>query len=112
APGEESTRTPVRGVRRTIATRLRRSVDTAVHFTVMDEADVSALDRVRKRIAAASGEKVSFLPFVCSAVARVLTGRFGALNATVEEAGEEMAIVTHRAVHLGIAADTDNGLMV
>src|SRR5690606_24842481 len=42
----------------------------------------------------------------------VLTGRFGALNATVEEAGEEMAIVTHRAVHLGIAADTDNGLMV
>ena len=42
--GAESARIPFRGVRRKIAQRLRESVDTAVHFTVMDEADVTDLD--------------------------------------------------------------------
>ncbi len=110
ASGEDESRTPFRGVRRKIAERLRQSVDTAVHFTVMDEADVTELDALRKQMAAASGEKVSFLPFVCSAVARVLSGQFGALNATVDEAASE--IVQHRSVHMGIATDTENGLMV
>src|SRR5207237_444613 len=68
----ETHRIPFRGVRRTIANRLRESVNQAVHFTVMDEADTSALDAVRRKLAAASGEKVSFLPFVASAIARVL----------------------------------------
>lgn len=108
--GEDAARVPFRGVRRKIAERLRASVDTAVHFTVMDEADVTELDALRRQLGAASGEKVSFLPFVCSAVARALTGKFGALNATVdEEAGE---IVQHRSVHMGIATDTESGLMV
>lgn len=110
ASGEDESRTPFRGVRRKIAERLRRSVDTAVHFTVMDEADVTELDALRKQLAAASGEKVSFLPFVCSAMARVLSGQYGALNATVDEAASE--IVQHRSVHMGIATDTENGLMV
>ncbi len=117
APGEATTRIPFRGVRRTIASRLRESVDQAVHFTVMDEADVSLLDGLRKKLAAASGEKVSFLPFVASAVCRVLTDeRFRALNATVDEkptdANYEAGIVQHRAVHLGVATDTETGLMV
>lgn len=118
APGaDEVTRIPFRGVRRTIANRLRESMDRAVHFTVMDEADVSALDSLRRKLAAASGEKVSFLPFVASAVCRVLSdARFRALNATVDEKpGDEnyaATIIQHRSVHLGIATDTDNGLMV
>jgi pyruvate dehydrogenase E2 component (dihydrolipoamide acetyltransferase) len=115
--GEASVRVPFRGVRRTIANRLRESVNQAVHFNVMDEADVSALDGLRKKLGAASGEKLSFLPFVAAAVCRVLTdSRFRAMNATVDEkpsdANYEAAIVQHRAVHLGIAADTENGLMV
>ncbi|MDX2148799.1 MAG: dihydrolipoamide acetyltransferase family protein [Planctomycetota bacterium] len=113
---DETTRIPFRGVRRTIANRLRESMNQAVHFTVMDEADVSPLDHVRKQLAGASGEKVSFLPFVCSAVARVLGNqKFSALNATVDEqpgSSENAFIVQHRSVHLGIATDTDNGLMV
>ena len=114
---DEITRIPFRGVRRTIANRLRESMNQAVHFTVMDEADVTGLDSLRRRLAAASGEKVSFLPFVASAVCRVLAdSRFRALNATVDEkAGDESyaaSIVQHRSVHLGIATDTDNGLMV
>ncbi len=108
--GADVARVPFRGVRRKIAQRLRSSVDTAVHFTVMDEADVSELDKLRKQLGAASGEKVSYLPFVCSAVTRALTTQFGALNATVDEEAEE--IVQHRSVHMGIAADTENGLMV
>jgi len=109
-PDADTAVIPFRGVRRTIANRLRESVSTAVHFTVMDEADVTELDSLRRRLAAASGEKVSFLPFVCSAVCRALAGRFGALNATVDDKAEQ--IVQHRAVHLGIATDTDTGLMV
>lgn len=115
--GTESVRIPFRGVRRTIANRLRESVSQAVHFNVMDEADVSGLDSIRKKLAAASGEKVSFLPFVAAAVCRVLTQeQFRALNATVDERpgdpNYEAAIIQHRAVHLGIATDTDSGLMV
>lgn len=116
-PGQETVRIPFRGVRRTIANRLRESVNQAVHFTVMDEADVSGLDGLRKKLGAASGEKLSFLPFVASAVCRVLSrAEFRPLNATVDEkpgdAGYDASIIQHRAVHLGIAADTDNGLMV
>ncbi len=114
---DEITRIPFRGVRRTIANRLRESINQAVHFTVMDEADVSGLDGLRRRLAGASGEKVSFLPFVASAVARVLgQSQFRALNATVEEkpgdSSSDAFIVQHRSVHLGVATDTDNGLMV
>ena len=113
-PGQAEGRIPFRGVRRTIATKLRESVNTAVHFTVVDEADVTNLDTLRRRYAEQTGQKISFLPFVCAAVTRVLSpllgGRFGALNARVDdEAGE---VVQYAAVHLGIAADTDSGLMV
>jgi pyruvate dehydrogenase E2 component (dihydrolipoamide acetyltransferase) len=115
--GADTTRVPFRGVRRTIGQRLRESMSSAVHFTVMDEADVTALDSLRRKLGAASGEKVSFLPFVAAAVCRVLTGEFANLNATTDfrtdaEGNLEGDIVRHRAVHLGIAVDTDNGLMV
>lgn len=112
---EEITRIPFRGVRRTIANRLRESISQTVHFTVMDEADVSALDGLRKKLAGASGEKVSFLPFVASAVTRVLgMGEFRGLNANTNDAANngEGEIIQFRSVHLGIAADTENGLMV
>lgn len=114
AAAGDTDRIPFRGVRRTIAEHLRYSVDRAIHFTVMDEADVSALDELRRRLVAASNEKVSLLPFVAAAVCRVLTGRNGApfrrLNSTVDDDRQE--IVQHRAVHLGIATDTESGLMV
>lgn len=109
-PGQDTARTPFRGVRRTIANRLRESVNTAVHFTVVDEADVTLLDDYRRQVAEQTGVKLSLLPFVGVAVCRALSGRFGALNARVDDANEE--IVQHAAVHLGIATDTDSGLMV
>jgi len=110
APKAGSTQVvPFRGVRRTIANRLRQSVNMAVHFTVMDEADVAQLDVVRKRTAAASGEKLSYLPFVISACARALR-EFPALNAVVDDENEQ--VIRHSSVHIGMAADTDHGLTV
>ncbi len=110
APQAGSTQViPFRGVRRTIANRLRQSINAAVHFTVMDQADVSALDVVRKRTAAASGEKLSYLPFVISAVARALRD-FPALNSIVDDENEQ--IIRHGAIHIGMAADTEHGLTV
>jgi len=109
--GEETTRIPFRGVRRTIANRLKESIAQTVHFTVMDEADATALDSLRRKLAAASGEKVSFLPFVASAICRVLQDpRFRVLNSTTDDKNEE--IIQHRSVNIGIATDTDTGLMV
>jgi pyruvate dehydrogenase E2 component (dihydrolipoamide acetyltransferase) len=109
APGAGAEVVPFRGTRRTIANRLRQSIDTAVHFTVMDEAEVTALDAVRKQTQAASGEKLSYLPFVISAVCRAMQA-FPSLNATVDdEAGE---ITRHAAVHIGVATDTEHGLSV
>ncbi|MEO1129644.1 MAG: dihydrolipoamide acetyltransferase family protein [Planctomycetota bacterium] len=108
-PAGDTSRIAFRGVRRTIANRLRQSVDTAVHFSVMDDADVSQLNDVRKRVGAASGEKISYLPFVASATMRALR-EFPALNSTVDDEREE--IVRHGSVHLGIAADTAQGLSV
>jgi pyruvate dehydrogenase E2 component (dihydrolipoamide acetyltransferase) len=114
ATSKETTRTPFRGVRRTIAEHLRHSVSHALHYTVMDEADVSALENLRRKLVAASNEKISLLPFVATAVCMVLSGRhgiqFNRLNSTVDD--EQQEIVQHRAVHLGIATDTESGLMV
>lgn len=112
-PTGDSTRIPLRGVRRTIANRLRQSMDRAVHFSVFDDADVSELDGVRSKLAAASGEKVSYLPFVISALCRALK-KFPALNAHIEEGEgfEESAIVRHHVVHMGIATDSEQGLSV
>jgi pyruvate dehydrogenase E2 component (dihydrolipoamide acetyltransferase) len=100
---------PVRGVRRKIAEALDRSVKTAVHFTVVDEADITDLDRKRKEYSAITGRKLSFLPFVIRAVAHGLR-EHPALNAVVDEAKSEI----HRKgnLNLGIAVDSDAGLMV
>lgn len=121
AANETEHRVAFRGVRRTIADKLRQSVNTAVHFTVTDEADVTELAAARQHLnqqAQAAGTqgvvKLSFLPFVARAVALSLSprlgGAFAAMNATVDEDTSE--IVYHGAFHLGIATDTAAGLMV
>jgi len=113
-PAQPEAREAFKGVRRTIAQRLRESVATAVHFNVMDEADATELDALRRSIGEQTGQKLSFLPFVAAAVSRAISpllgGRFGALNARVDDDAQE--IVQHAAVHLGIATDTDSGLLV
>ena len=102
-------RIPFRGVRRTIAAALQRSVQTAVHFTVVDEVYVTPLDAKRREYAAVLGRKLSFLPFVLTAVCRGLRTH-PQLNALVDDAAGE--ILRKAVINLGIAVDTDHGLMV
>ncbi len=102
-------RIPFRGVRRKIAQALDLSVKTAVHFTVVDEVDVTALDRKRKEYAKVLGTKLSMLPFIMTACCRALR-KHPALNANVDDAREEILIKD--VVNLGCAVDTDHGLMV
>lgn len=104
-----SKRIPFRGVRRKIAQALRHSVSTTVHFTVVDEADVTALDKKRRELIFATGEKLTLLPFIMAAVCRGLM-KHPALNANVDDAKEE--ILLKNVVNLGCAVDTDHGLMV
>ncbi len=100
---------PFRGIRRKIAQALDLSVKTAVHFTLVDSADVTKLDRKRKEYSAALGTKLSMLPFVMLAVCKALR-KHPTLNANVDDTNEEILI--KEPIHLGCAVDTDHGLMV
>jgi pyruvate dehydrogenase E2 component (dihydrolipoamide acetyltransferase) len=102
-------RIPIRGVRRTIAQALDLSVRTAVHFTVVDEADATLLDRKRLEYSRVIGRKLSMLPFILAAVCKGLRAH-PPLNANVDDANEE--ILLKGVINLGIAVDTDHGLMV
>lgn len=102
-------RVPFRGIRRKIAQALDLSVKTAVHFTVVDEVDVTALDAKRREYAAVLGQKLSLLPFICIAVSKALR-QHPSINANVDDANEEILIKS--VVNLGIAVDTHHGLMV
>jgi len=104
-----SQRIPFRGVRRKIAEALDRSVRTAVHFTATDDADVTALDLKRREYSRVLGQKLSMLPLVMAAVCRGLRIH-PALNANVDDANAEILI--KGVINLGVAVDTDAGLMV
>jgi pyruvate dehydrogenase E2 component (dihydrolipoamide acetyltransferase) len=99
-------------VRRKVAEAMTRSVQTAVHFTIVEEVDVTELVRVRQKAKALGAQqniKVTFMPFIMKAVASGLM-KFPMLNGHLDEdAGE---IVLPGTVNLGIATDTPNGLIV
>lgn len=102
---------PLTKIRRTIAERMLRSVQTAPHATTVVEADFSAIARFRSERQAAfqhaTGVKLTFLPFVVKAVAHVLR-EFPTVNARW---GED-AIRVQRAIHLGIAVAMGDALAV
>jgi len=104
-----SQRIAFRGVRRKIAESLERSVRTAVHFTVVDEADVTELDRKRREYSKVVGQKLSMMPFIMTAICRALR-KHPSLNANVDDANSEILI--KGVINLSIAVDTDSGLMV
>ena len=110
--GEGETRTPFRGIRRKIAEAMVRSVTTAMHFTVVEEVDVTQLVALRakaKALGAESGIKVTYMPFIMKAVCMGLE-KFPMLNGHLDEQAGE--IVNPHSVNLGIATDTLSGLIV
>jgi len=105
-------RVPLRGVRRSIAKAMVKSMYTAPHVTAMDEADVTELWKIRekeKKAAEKKGIKLTILPFIIKAVLTGL-GEHPYLNASLDDENEE--IILKKYFNIGLATDTPEGLMV
>jgi pyruvate dehydrogenase E2 component (dihydrolipoamide acetyltransferase) len=99
--------------RQIIAARMVESLQTSAQLTTVVEADVTAIARLRDRakadFEAREGVKLSFLPFFALAAVEALKVH-PKLNASIEPDGTD--VTYHDAEHLGIAVDTERGLMV
>jgi pyruvate dehydrogenase E2 component (dihydrolipoamide acetyltransferase) len=99
--------------RQLIAQRMVESLHTSAQLTTVVEADVTAIARLRDRakaaFAAREGVKLSYLPFFALATVEALKVH-PKLNAVIDTASSE--VTYHDAEHLGIAVDTERGLMV
>jgi 2-oxoisovalerate dehydrogenase E2 component (dihydrolipoyl transacylase) len=103
---------PVIGLRRKIAQKMQESKRRIPHFTYVEEVDVTELETLRARLNAQWGAgrgRLTLLPLLARAI--VLAVReFPQINARFDD---DAGIVTrHGAVHIGIATQTDGGLMV
>lgn len=109
-PAEE--RIPIKGIRKTIAERMVKSLFTAPHVVSMDEADVTELVKLRekeKKKAEEKGIKLTYLAFIVKA-ATVALKQHPYLNASMDS--EKNEIILKRYYNIGIAVDTPEGLMV
>ncbi|MBL0085809.1 MAG: 2-oxo acid dehydrogenase subunit E2 [Ideonella sp.] len=107
---------PVIGLRRRIAMQMQEAKRRIPHFAYVEEVDVTELERLRAHLnashAANAGRprgKLTLLPFIVRAIVRALPG-FPQINARFDD--EKGVIERHSAVHLGIATQTDAGLLV
>jgi 2-oxoglutarate dehydrogenase E2 component (dihydrolipoamide succinyltransferase) len=99
--------------RQVIAKRMVESLQTSAQLTTVVEADVTNIARLRQRakadFEAREGVKLTFLPFFAQAAVEALKVH-PKLNAIID--AENAQITYHDAEHLGIAVDTERGLMV
>ncbi|MCR9164442.1 MAG: dihydrolipoamide acetyltransferase family protein [Nannocystaceae bacterium] len=103
---------PFRGMRRRIAEGMVKSYTTAVHYTYVEQIDVTKLVAARKdakSIAKAEGVSLTYLPFIVKAVIAGLK-KYPIVNAFLDEAGGN--IVKRKQYNIGIATATEQGLMV
>jgi pyruvate dehydrogenase E2 component (dihydrolipoamide acetyltransferase) len=106
------TREKMSPIRKAIAKAMVNSKSKAPHVTLMDEVDVTALVAHRKKFkqtALDQGIKLTYLPYVVKALVSALK-QYPILNASIDDATEE--IVQKHYYNIGIAADTDKGLLV
>ncbi len=99
------------GMRRRIAENMAASKRNIPHFSYVEECDVTALEELRAQLNANRGDKpkLTILPLLITAICKTLPD-FPMINARYDD---EAGVVTrHGAVHLGMAAQTDAGLMV
>ncbi|MGW1061520.1 dihydrolipoamide acetyltransferase family protein [Micromonospora rubida] len=108
--GDEDLVIPLTGIRKAIADKLSRSRREIPEVTIWVDADATALVQTRRAINAATPDQpvsiLALLARICLSGLR----RFPQLNARVDTEGQR--IVQSRGVHLGIAAQTDRGLVV
>jgi 2-oxoglutarate dehydrogenase E2 component (dihydrolipoamide succinyltransferase) len=118
APAKPVVASPLRGttvpmsrLRKVIAARMVESLQTSAQLTTVVEVDVTKISRLRDKAKGSfegrEGTKLTFLPFFAVAVCEALK-QHPVLNASID--GDN--IVYHGAEHLGIAVDTDRGLLV
>ena len=99
------------GLRRRIAENMAAAKRHIPHFSYVEECDVTALEALRAEMNAARGPdgKLTLLPFLIAAICRALP-EFPMINARFDD--EAGAVTRYRSVHLGVATQTDAGLMV
>jgi len=103
---------PVIGMRRKIAQRMQEATQRAAHFSYVEEIDVTALEELRVHLNekhGASRGKLTLLPFLVRALVVALRD-FPQMNARYDDEAQ----IIHRsgAVHVGVATQSDVGLMV
>jgi pyruvate dehydrogenase E2 component (dihydrolipoamide acetyltransferase) len=106
------TREKMSPMRKAIAKAMVNSKHTAPHVTLMDEVDVTNLVAHRKQfkgVAAEQGIKLTYLPYVVKALTSALK-KYPVLNTSIDDKTEE--VVQKHYYNIGIAADTEKGLMV
>ena len=103
---------PVIGLRRKIAAKMQESKRRIPHFTYVEEVDVTEIEVLRERLKTKSGTqrpRITLLPLLARAMVLALR-EFPQINARFDD--ERGVVTRYGAVHLGIATQTDNGLMV
>jgi 2-oxoisovalerate dehydrogenase E2 component (dihydrolipoyl transacylase) len=111
-PAGETTEIKVIGVRRVIAERMSEAKRTIPHFAYVEEVDVTELEALRVHLnskQARSEPGLTYLPLVIMALSRALES-FPQCNVLYDSA--RGVLVRHRAVHVGIATQTPDGLKV
>lgn len=105
-------RIPLKGIRKIIANNMLASYTRIPHVTHMDEADVTELWNLREKeklAAKKKGAHLTFMPYIIKAVIESLK-EHPTLNAELDEASND--IIAKKYYNIGIAVDTENGLMV
>ncbi len=100
------------GLRRVIAERLTESARSIPQYSYVEECDITRLEALRKHLndrRPAGAPPLTFLPFIVAGLARVLE-KFPQCNALYDSA--RGVLVKHKAVHVGIATQTSQGLKV
>ena len=103
---------PVIGLRRKIAQRMQDAKRRAAHFSYVEEIDVTALEELRAQLNQKWGEtrgKLTLLPFLMRAMVVALRD-FPQINVRYDD--EAQIITRFGAAHIGVAAQSDGGLMV
>lgn len=103
---------PLSQLRKTIARNMAQSKQTIPHAVSMDELDVTrlvALRRAQKPSAESQGIRLTYLPFIVKALAHGLKAH-PHMNASLDLENNQLRI--HQKIHIGIAVDTPDGLLV
>jgi len=112
AKAQGTTEVKIIGLRRKIAEKMAESVRRIPHITYVEEIDMTAVEELRAHLNATKPKdqpKLNVLPFIARAIVVALRDQ-PQINATYDD--EAGVLTQHAPVHLGIAAQTPNGLMV